>query len=176
MKKNQKISLKEGEAVPFVITKTTLKKPPSIKRNSYFIGPIVGLKRLAYGVGIKVLEVLEEAFFEKDIEIDDGGIIKQSHFAVFVSNGSDGPFLEVKEIPWKPAAGHHYEIVRVEDSKELEGTSKDRDPLIVSRSKEKIEETRIELLKRLEEGQRRPNDNLTEKTPNQHNPTGPTST
>lgn len=116
------------------------------------------MKRLVWGVGIKIIDALEEAFFEKDVEYDDGGVLSQQHFAVFVKTDHQGPYLDVEEMPWKPAAGHHYEIVRVH-----EGTSPERsgEGPTVSRSPEQTEETRLELLKRLGEDFGRPKTTLT---------------
>lgn len=149
MKENKKISLKEGEAVPFVITKTTLERPPTIKRTSHYVGTFSGLKRLVWGLGIKVIDTLEEAFFEKDVQVDNGGVLDQKHYAVFVKTNHEGPYLDVEEIPWKPASGHHYEIVRVTQSNPKTPPNDPFERLTTSRSWEQTEETRIQLLKRL---------------------------
>jgi len=105
------VTIKENEAVPFVITKTTLKREPKLRRKSTFIGVRAGLTRLAYTLATKAIEAVEEAFFEKEMEVDDGGVLAQKHYAVFVSEDGYGPSLTVEEVPWKPACGAHYEII-----------------------------------------------------------------
>jgi len=143
----KKIKLKAGEAVPFVITNTTLKRQPTVKRTSRFVGPGNGIKRLVYGIGIKIIDIMEEAFFVKETEIDDGEVQEQRHFAVFLANGEGGPYLDVEEISWKPASGHHYEIVKVAEqnlpSQDVE----------ITRSREDTENTRLHLLKILAQDQ-----------------------
>lgn len=170
--KDRKISLRAGEAVPFVITKTTLQNQPTIKRSSHFIGPIAGLKRLVYGLGIKVIDAMEEAFFEKDVEVDEV-VLDKKHYAVFVTNGSSGPFLDVQEIPWKPAAGHHYEMVRVQTEDEkivFEGDQKTE----ISRTNEETEVTRIQLMRRLGLDSTEPKADLTKSLPTPLNGTSVT--
>lgn len=139
----KKTMLTEGKAVPFVVTRTTLERAPSMKRTSHFVGVRSGLMRLAYGLATKAIEAVEEAFFEKDVEVDDGGVIEQKHYAVFVDTEGGHPRLEVQEMPWKPGCGAHYEIVSVQGEKAPpRRQAQDRD-------REETEATRKILLERM---------------------------
>ena len=108
------VTIREGEAVPFVITKTVLAREPKLKRTSRFVGVGAGLIRLAYGLATKAIEIAEDAFFEKEMQVDDGGVIKQQHYAVFIDETGYGPTLGVAPVDWKPGCGAHYEIVSVQ--------------------------------------------------------------
>jgi hypothetical protein len=121
------VTIREGEAVPFVITKTVLAREPKLKRTSKFIGVGAGLVRLAYGLATKAIEIAEDAFFEKEMQVDDGGVIKQQHYAVFIDETGYGPTLGVAPVEWKPGCGAHYEIVSVQ-SKETPTTTMSQPP------------------------------------------------
>ena len=121
------VTIREGEAVPFVITKTVLAREPRLNRTSKFVGVRSGLVRLAYGLATKAIEAVEEAFFDKEMQIDDGGVIKQQHYAVYVDDTGYGPALNVAEVDWKPGCGAHYEIVSVQ-SQEAPTTTTSQPP------------------------------------------------
>jgi hypothetical protein len=140
------VTIKENEAVPFVITKTTLKREPKLRRKSTFIGVRAGLTRLAYALATKAIEIAEEAFFDKEMEVDDGGVLAQKHYAVFVNEDGYGPTLTVEEVPWKPACGAHYEII---------GLQKDIPPIPDAappkQTNEQTEATRLRLAAMMDE-------------------------
>lgn len=108
-------TLNGSVSVPFVITKTKVQKEPSVKRKSRFVGFREGLRRLVTGVAFAAMDMVEEAFFEKEEEVDDGGILNRKHYAIFVRDEAGLPELTVEEMPFRPPCAAHFELVTIAD-------------------------------------------------------------
>ena len=107
----KKAVLDEKVSVPFVITKTKLEREPKAERRRHWRGFRAGFQRILYQAAIATIDLLQDAFFEEEIKVDDGGVIESRHYAVFVEDEGAGPSLRVEEMPWRPGCAAHYELV-----------------------------------------------------------------
>lgn len=125
-----KISLSE-QGVPFVISYRKILRKPKISRRRQFVGPMQFVKNMA----LKVIELLDDAAFETQTEVEDPGKSVVVHWAVNIEDpwdiapGREATLVAFRMMGDRPPCGAHFEIISaVEDHGESAGQTSEISP------------------------------------------------
>lgn len=109
----KRMRLKEGLAVPFLITKTVTQREPSAEVKSRFVGIVPGLLNLGINLLGVAKVVLAESFYEEEVTRDDGGVLEKKHYAVNLAEDDKGPFMNVVEVSHEVPCGVSFEFIQL---------------------------------------------------------------